>query len=502
MAEDQFTIGANFHLHAEKSPDKAALICDQEKLVWRDLTQHVGYLTRWFSQNTPANARIGLLLPNCLLLPVIFFAIARSGRAALILDIGLPMRSVQQALKEAQCTLTISFENLTGVQNSHLQLSEDFTLSDNLKEFGKVDLTEIKKKHPDKIFYLGITSGSTGLPKIYQRSHHSWIRSFDIEAVEFDHNSDDIILAPGALSHSLFLYAIVHAMHIGATAIFSKKFRPDRVLLYVAEYNPTIFYTVPSQILLLLDWANSRIEIPEHKLRWLISSGSKWNEFEIGRLKTIFPIVQFAEFYGASETSFVSVAKDGEDVPTGSVGRAFQDVEIIIRDNDHRVKPAREIGQIWVRSPMLFSGYTNDSDKDNCVDQQGYISVGDIGYLDLDNYLHLVGRADRMIVTAGKNLYPEEIELVFAEHENIAEIAIIPIQDDKRGIQPVALVKFAAGRTTGRPELIKYARENLPLYKIPRSYFLVPNWPRLHSGKTDFQSLQNSHSSGLFKAIE
>src|SRR5690606_21677595 len=126
-------------------------------------------------------------------------------------------------------------------------------------------------------------------------------------------------------------------------------------------------------------------------------------------LRTRFPAARFAEFYGASELSFTTVVKDDEAVPPDLVGRAFRDVVITIRDHAGRLLPPGEAGLVFVESPFVFMEYAcGASEPPQWLGDA--ITVGDVGRLDDRGFLHLVGRASRMIITSGKNVHPEEVE--------------------------------------------------------------------------------------------
>ena len=133
MVDNFSPIGSNFANHAEVTPDKAALIYDHDILNWRDLAEHVDFLARWFDQNVSLHARIGLRLPNSLLLPILFVAVARSGRQAVVIDATLPGHIAQRTLTHADCSLSISFDNMPGIPARHIQLSEHSLLRDNIE---------------------------------------------------------------------------------------------------------------------------------------------------------------------------------------------------------------------------------------------------------------------------------------------------------------------------------------------------------------------------------
>jgi long-chain acyl-CoA synthetase len=215
--------------------------------------------------------------------------------------------------------------------------------------------------------------------------------------------------------------------------------------------------------------------------------------------------------------SFVTVAKEEENPPRGSVGRAFSGVEIAILDEESKHLGANQSGQIFVRSPLVFEGYAGSaaepditratistrkldtgSRREKTLDQKSgdFLSVGDIGCLDENGFLFLTGRKDRMIVVAGKNLFPEEVEAVLQDHPGIAAAAVITVPDDKRGSRIAAVVQIVPDWKLAPADIIAGVRRRLPLYKIPRRYYRIADWPQTRSGKTDFARIQALFAAG------
>jgi long-chain acyl-CoA synthetase len=347
---------------------------------------------------------------------------------------------------------------------------------------------------PDALlpFYVGFTSGSTGMPKGYRRHHLSWTESARHDALEFGINSDDMIVAPGTLTHSLFLYALVHGLNAGARVILCRRFRPDTVVRLIAGERATVLYGVPTQLQMMIKAAGDEALT---SMRWILSSGAKWPVGEREPLRRLFPNAQFAEFYGASETGFMTVAKADEGAPETSVGRAFSGVVLTIRDRAGRPIPRGKAGYVFAQSPFLFMNYACGEEAD-LLRYGEEISVGDIGLLDPRGFLHLVGRASRKIVTSGKNVYPEEIERVIERHPMVTAAAVLGAPDQSRGERLIALVHIRADAVVTSADLIAHQRKSLPLYKVPRVYASVAEWPLTRSGKTDFQKLRHAWMAG------
>ena len=328
--------------------------------------------------------------------------------------------------------------------------------------------------------FLTLTGGASGQPKAVRRSQTSWIASFDVNAYRFALSSGDSVAVLGHLSHSLSLYAVLEALHLGLDAHVLADQSPRRQSVCVAEAGATILYATPTQLRLLARGAAA----PLPSLRLVLCGGGALDAATRAVVKGLCPEAAVHVFYGAAETSFITLAD--AHTPEGSVGRPSPGVNLRLLDRAGR--PTSDVGEIWVRSPYLFDGYALGSSTDTRW-QDGFMTVGEIGELDADGHLWIKGRRQRMVQIADQMVFPEAVETVIAAHTRLP-CAVLPREDALRGQHLVAVVETAAKELSAE-EIIANCRAALGTLAAPRRVFFNSDLPLLPSGKIDLNALSN-----------
>lgn len=479
------TIGSSLARFSQDKPDALAVVCDDEAVTWRELWRAVQAIAESLEKRCAAGSSVALILRNSPSMVAHFLACAVTGREAAVIDPAWPQARIADALEalgpaifygEPECAIPGSI-----IVDTRAPMG--FTQSN----------FQTRTINPDAPFYVGFTSGSTGRPKGYRRSHCSWLESFEGDRAEFGITQDDVILAPGSMTHSLFLYAVVHALHIGATVLISRSFHPGRALRMANRHGATVAYGAPTQLRMLIDAHTESLL----KLRWILSSGAKWFAAASNDLARLAPNARFAEFYGASELSFVAVRKSDEACPETSVGRAFANVNVFVRNDDGDLLAPGEVGRVFVHSPYLFMGYATGDQP--IMRHKDEMSVGDMGFLDLSGFLHLVGRADRMIVTSGKNVFAEEIERALEQLSQVRAAAVFGVPDPLRGQKIVAFILYEKDQALSRADVTRSLRSLLPSAFIPHVVALPSQWRWTSSGKTDFKAMRALWDEGAWE---
>ncbi|WP_432817198.1 AMP-binding protein [Sulfitobacter sp. JB4-11] len=327
-------------------------------------------------------------------------------------------------------------------------------------------------------WFMTQSGGSSGRPKLIRRRQSSWIASFEVNTKRFALRPADQVAVLGGLAHSLALYGVLEALHLGADAHVLSGLAPSRQANLMAKAKVTVLYATPTQIRML---AATRTSLPH--LRLILCGGGALDAATRQIARTRFPNAALHVFYGTAETSFVSLA--GEDAPHGSVGRAYPGVALEIRDP--RGDPVSGPGEVWVRSPYLCDGYDGGG-SDLVICQKGFVSTGEIGQVDGDGLLWLKGRRDRMITVGDVNAFPETVEDLIAAMPGVAHCAVLPRPDPRRGQHLVAVV--AGQKETGLSLRIRDGcRASLGATLTPKHVLFHPAFPLLTSGKSDLVAL-------------
>jgi len=317
--------------------------------------------------------------------------------------------------------------------------------------------------------FLTQTGGSTGAPKTILRSSESWIRSFDHMAQHFGIGHGANVAALGHLNHSLALYAGLEALHQGANFHALGGLPPHHFATELSDRAITHLYATPTQLRLM-----PMATLPSVKA--VLVGGGMMDATNMRHTQTLFPNAQITEFYGAAETSFITLTD--ATTPQGSVGRAFPDVHISIRNGAGASCQTGEIGQVWVQTPLAFKSYLPETPQN-----QTALHVGEMGYLDQKGYLFLAGRSDRAVTIADQTVYLDQLETILAQTHKLQNIALFARPDALRGYTLHAVIQSDA------ITLSELATE-LPRHIQPRSLIQVTDWPLLPSGKTDYKALE------------
>jgi long-chain acyl-CoA synthetase len=337
---------------------------------------------------------------------------------------------------------------------------------------------------PDTGFLIGLTSGTTSVPKAFTRSRQSWQQSFDASIEFFGLREDDVTLAPGPLAASLNLYALAECLYAGSEFQTLESFDVGDVHAAITHDRVTRLVLVPTMLRMLSERGMTGC-VDASGVRTIICAGSKLDARTLEAARRWAPNATIYEYYGASELSFVSglgLAAGQTATPGGTgIGRPFPGVDVRILDDSGADVPDGGNGNICVRSGMVSNGYLWGDDGEALRSFGSWYTVGDQGYL-ADGELHILGRRADMILTAGRNVYPHEVELALAAVPGVAAAVAAGMPDDLRGQRVVAGVVPSHGGITAT-QLRGGLEDILSRGKRPLQYYLLAELPTTDRGK-------------------
>jgi malonyl-CoA/methylmalonyl-CoA synthetase len=324
---------------------------------------------------------------------------------------------------------------------------------------------------PDAPALIGYTSGTTGSPKGAVLSHANLLAGSEAVRVAWRWTASDRLVLALPLFHVHGLCVGLHGTLLaGASAVLLPRFDTDAVLDAASAHEASLFFGVPTMYHRLV--RSSRVD-ELARLR-LCVSGSAPLTAELHRALAERGGQRVLERYGMTETLMnASNPYDGERRP-GSVGLPLPGVELRLADGDE--------GEILVRGPNVFSGYWERAQATAESFTDGWFHTGDVGALDPDGYLRILGRSKELIISGGLNVYPREVEDVLLGHRGVAEVAVVGTPSEEWGEQVTAFIVAGADRPTEQA-LLEFAAERLAPFKRPRHVQFVDSLPRNALGK-------------------
>ncbi|HEX8099650.1 MAG TPA: AMP-binding protein [Actinomycetota bacterium] len=344
-------------------------------------------------------------------------------------------------------------------------------------------------RSPPKI--LIHTSGTTGKAKAASRGTPigAILSLLGLFAV-VPYRRSDVIVCPAPLFHAFGLLTFSLAALLGAPLVLPEKFDPEQTLKLIDEHRATALSLVPvmvRRILSLPDETKSKYELTS--LRIVLTSGSVLPDDVRKDAMALFGEILY-DLYGSTEAGWVAIATPEDMVEaSGTLGKPVPGVDVAaFGDGGSKLDPG-EKGTLAVRSGMVFEGYASGEDTEMF---DGYLSIGDTGHIDEEGRVFVEGRADEMVVVGGENVYPAEVESVIGGMEGVNDVAVVGIPDDEFG---QVLAAFVEGKVD-KDRVVKYSKDNLASFKVPRVVEVVNELPRTSTGKVRKNQLLQRKGAG------
>lgn len=353
-------------------------------------------------------------------------------------------------------------------------------------------------RHGEDIAVLSYTSGTTGPPRGVMLSHRALLANLEqVEAVPGTLQHHDRVFIAIPLFHVYGLGpGLLHATAVGATAVLAERFDVVKALEVCAAHRVTVIGGVPAMYAEFAGMSADALGEGLSSVRLLSSGAAPLHPKVLSTIREKTGLAIF-EGYGLTETAPVvtSTLVTGYAKP-GSVGRPLPGVELRLVESDGLAEPVpldpddlddafveddAGAGLVSVRGANLFSGYWPDGAHG--PDDEGWFRTGDVGYLDVDGDLHLVDRANDLIIVNGFNVFPHEVEEVINALPEVAEVAVVGMIDERSGEAVKAVVVPAPGASLSEQQVVDHCAEQLAGYKVPRTVEFADAFPHSATGK-------------------
>lgn len=471
---------------AEKQPDRAAVIFETDVITWAELDQRTNQLARAYENlGVKQDDFVTIALPNSIEFVEACFAAWKLGATPQPISSKSPRIERDAIIKLAEPSLVIGVNELG---NCVSQLGDN--VSSIAVEFHH-DINCSKEPLDERIASTikAMTSGgSTGCPKLIAMQTPA---VFELGSTSFNLPYQSVVLVPGPLYHNgPFVFAF-YALCQGNSLILERRFDAERTLELVEKHRVESLYQVPTmmhRIWQLPTENREKYDLSSLKALWhLAAACPAW-------LKDAFIEWLGAEviweLYGGTEGQGRTIISGREWLThRGSVGRPHDCEMKILDDEGNEVDPG-EIGEIYMRPSSGRAVYKYVGAESTCR-EDGWDTLGDMGYMDEDGYLYLADRRTDLIVSGGVNIYPAEVEAAIDSHPGVRASAVIGLPDEDMGSVVHAIVDVSDQRVS-EEDLLAFLAERLARHKQPRSIEFVNESLRDEAGKLRRKSLREA----------
>jgi len=336
------------------------------------------------------------------------------------------------------------------------------------------------------IFY---TSGTTGKPKGVLINYRQLGAPPESMGYFVDLNQNDIVLCALPFSHLGGLIYIQNTLSFGLTMVLMERFIPSEFLRNIQSYKVSCFWIVPSMYYALLQLKEFET-FDLSSLRWMVTFGASNSPDALHRFHQFCPKAHLLNGWGLTETNAPTTVVPMGSQNIESVGRPAPWIEVKIFDDQSVQLPNGQIGEVAVKSWVVTDGYYKDPQLTAETIRDGWFYTGDLGRIDTQGFLYIVGRKKEMIKVAGEIVFEPEVESVIHKHSQVLEAAVIGVPDKLRGEVPKAFVVIKDNGSLPEEDLRYFLRQHLASFKIPHYFEFCQALPKNRTGKIDKEQLR------------
>ena len=382
----------------------------------------------------------------------------------------------------------------------------DLFLGERIADAPAPTLPQRRSGAADELAFLANTGGTTGRPKGVMLTNGNWQALVSSLVASMPMRRPPINLVAAPMTHAAGPLALA-SMALGGTVVVLRKFDPALVVEAIERHRVTYMFLPPTAIYMLLAHPGVR-EADLGSLEYISYAGAPMSTDRLEEAIRVFGPVMNASF-GQTEAPMCVTAMpphehlkaDGTLAHPGSCGRPNLLSIVEIMDDEGRILPPGERGEIVVRGPLVMAGYYKNPEASAVVSRFGWHHTGDIGVRDADGWFYVVDRKKDMIISGGFNIYPAEVEQALLKHPAVQDCAVIGIPDDKWGEAVIAVIEPRHGMRCVEAELLDHARALLGPVKTPKRIEVMATLPRTTAGKVSRAELRKPHWANLGRTI-
>jgi long-chain acyl-CoA synthetase len=498
---------------ADEQPAETAVAYDGREITYRELWDRIGaFASGLADRGLGEGDRVGVYLPNLPQFVVAFHGTLRAGGVVVPMNPQYKAREITHLLTDSGASVVVTIPDLAPVVDA----VRDDTAVEQVVTVGATTETstvfsafvgdpdfETVARGDDEVAVQPYTSGTTGRPKGVRLTHDNLASNAEMSAsvVPDGIRTDDRQLGVLPLFHIYGMTVVMNATLFSGGAYYPlPSWDAEQAMGLVESADLTLMHGVPAMYNDVLTHPDAE-SFDLSSLRLCGVGGSGIPSEVLRRFEELYD-VRIYEGYGLTETSPVTHFNSPEKGRrVGSIGKPLPGVHSMVVDDDLAEVPPVErgpldeddaelddvVGEIVVSGPNVMAGYHERPEANAEVfterDGRRWFHTGDLGYHDEDGYYYVVDREKHMIVTAGYNVYPREIEELLFEHEAIADAAVVGVPDERRGETVKAFVVPVPDADVTADEIREFCLANLAEYKHPREVAFVDELPRTTTGK-------------------